>query len=123
MRGEEGVEVAVFTPDQLPPLAICGDAEAEPAVFFGNLHAEGAELPQAVDHVLGVLAGVIDRRRIDLLPQERLQLVVEAGEFGPVCTAQRKGMDDVELEVAEEEIAEEPAPFPLLLARLLRELA
>src|SRR5947199_10536171 len=118
MRGEEGVEVAVFTPDQLPPLAICGDAEAEPAVFFGNLHAEGAELPQAVDHVLGVLAGVIDRRRIDLLPQERLQLVVDAGELGPVFTAPRKGMDEVELDGAEEELAEKPAACPYLRPRL-----
>ena len=96
--------------------------EAEAAVLLRDLHPEGTHLPQAVDDVRWILGGLVDGHRIDLLAHERPQLVVEAGELGPVGAARRKGMDEVELEVAEKQVANEAAPFPFLLARLLRDL-
>ena len=51
-------------PKQLHDLLVLGVGEAQPAVLLGDLHAEGAELAQAVHHLLGVLA-----RRVDLAPE------------------------------------------------------
>ena len=77
-------EVAVEAAQQLHHLLVLDVGEAEAAVLLGDLHAEGAQPAQAVEHVLRVLAGGVDLDRVDLVAQEGLELAVEGGELGAV---------------------------------------
>src|SRR5262249_37407266 len=87
-----------------------------------DLDAEGAEPPEAVDDVLRILARLVDRDRVDLLAKEALQLVVELAELGPFLLHDGEGVNVVEQEVPEEQLAEEGSPGPGLLAGFLRDL-
>ncbi len=115
-------QVAVAAADQPHDLVVLDVAEALPAVFLGDLHAEGAQPPQAVQHGFGVLAGAVDLGRVDLVLQERLHLPEELLELGPLFLGQGEGVDEIEPEVAQEELADEAGGFPLLLPRGLGHL-
>src|SRR4029450_10988419 len=60
----------------------------------------------------GVLAGLVDRDGVNLLPEESPELVVERPELGPLLRGRREGMDVVEKEVPEEQLAEKRSPRP-----------
>jgi len=123
VRGEQRADVAVEASDELHDGHVLAHAEAEPAVLLRDLEPERAELAQPVDDFLRVLAGLVDDDRIDLLAQERREPVVERPELRPPFARRREGMDVLEEEVAEEQLAQERPPCPLLLAGLLRDLS
>ena len=56
---------AVEAAQQAHHLLVLRLVESEAAVLDGDLHSEGAELAQAIDHRFGVLAGLVDRDRIN----------------------------------------------------------
>ena len=123
VRREQGREVAVDAAEELHHRLVLGRGEAEAAVLLGDLHAEGAQLAQPVEHVLRVLAGGVDLHRVDLVAQQLLDRLEEGPELGPLLVlvaGQREGVDQVEPEVAEEELAQEAGLGPLLLAGRLR---
>ena len=105
VRGEERADVVVGAADHLHDLAVLRDREAEPAVLLRDLHPEGAELAEPVDDVVGVLARLVDRDAVDLFAQEGLELVVEHGELRALPVVHRKGMDERQEEVPEEDLA------------------
>ena len=61
--------------------------EAEPAVLLGHLHAERAELLEAVDDRVGDAGVALDLERVDLLDEERAQ----AGQERPRPSATAAG--------------------------------
>src|SRR2546422_4842536 len=97
--------------------------EAEPAVFARDLDPEGAQIAQAMDHGFGDLALAVDAVRVDLAEQP-LELVEE--RLRPphlVGILLGVGMDEVEAELPEEQVAYEAGRNPLLLARGLGDFA
>ena len=122
VRGEQRAEVAAVAADQRHHAVVLDVREAEPAVLRRDLHPEGAEVPQAVEDLLRVLAGAVDLRGVDLVPEEVVELPVERRELRALLPGQREGVDEVEAEVAEEELAHEAGLHPLGLARGLRDL-
>jgi hypothetical protein len=70
-----------------------------------------------------VLAGLVDGDRVHLLAQEPLERPVPAGELRPLVAGERVGVDEPDAESSEEQVAQEPGPLPLGLARSLGHLA
>jgi hypothetical protein len=95
----------------------------EAAVLGGDLHPEGAELAQAVDHVLGILAGAVDLDRVHLLAQELREGVVERAELRPLGAGHRERVDQIEAEIPQEQLAHEARVLPRLLTRRFGDLA
>src|SRR5690606_11826019 len=118
MRREQRGDVAVHAAEELHHLAVFALVESEPAVLFRDLHPESAHLAQALDHRRRVLPAAVDRGRVELFAQEALHLPVEGAEPLPLLQRLRKGMDELEAKVAEEEIAEKTVALPLLSRRL-----
>ena len=122
MRGEQCGQRAIDRRNELDRLHVRELRQAEPPVLAGNLDAEGAELPQALNHVLGDFAFPIDAVGVDVLAQEPLELVEErlgAGDFVRILFG--VGMDQIHPQVAEEELADETRRRPLLLACRFRD--
>jgi hypothetical protein len=92
-------------------------------VLLRNLHAESAELAQAVDDMLGILAGFVDDFRIDLGAEKILQGVVELGEFRTFALFKGKRVHQRQGKIAEEHLADAGASDPFLLARILGDLS
>ena len=122
VSGEQRREVAVDRAQQHHHLLVLAVGEAQAAVLLGDLHAEGAQLAQAVHHVLRVFAGGVDLDGIHLVAQELPNGVVESGELGPLLLGQRIRMDQVEPEIAEEHLPQEARLLPLGLAGGFRHL-
>src|SRR5207247_178159 len=122
VRGDERADVRIVAPHHLHDGRVLAHAEAEAAVLLGDLDPEGAEPSEAVHHLFGVLAGLVDGHRVDLLTQEPLHVVVELLELRPLSSQHGEGVDVIEEEVPEEELAEEGPPRPLLLPGFLRYL-
>jgi hypothetical protein len=122
VRGEEGHDVAVHRAQELHDLLVFAVREPEAAVLLRDLHAEGAHLPQVLDHLVRVLAGGVDLHGVHVVAEETLHLVVERGELGALRARQRIGMDEVEPEVPQEQLAHEAGLRPFLLARGFRDL-
>src|SRR5262249_5284931 len=91
MGREESADVAGAAPHPLHAVQISGDGEAGPAVLLGNLHAERAELAEAIHDLVRVFPGLVDRYGVHLGAEERLHLVVELRELRALL-AQRKGV-------------------------------
>src|SRR5207247_5424153 len=123
VRGEERADVRIVAPHHLHDGRVLAHAEAEATVLLGDLDPEGTEPSETVHHLLWVLPRLVDGHRVDLVTQEALQLVVELLELRPLLAAHGEGVDVVEEEIPEEELAEEGPPRPLLLAGLLRDLS
>ncbi len=122
MRGQQRGEVAVVGPHQLHDLGVLDLVETEAAVLGGDLHAEGAEPLQPVDHGLWVLTRAVDLFGVDLLGEETLETRAEFGEFRPLGTVGER-VDQARAEIAEEQLADETRLFPLFFARVLGDFA
>src|SRR5438876_8394678 len=81
-------------------------AESEAAVLLGDLHSPRAELGEAFEQRVVVLALFVDLLRVDVLSEEALQAIEELVRLGLVGRGLfGKGMDEIEIELPEEEIA------------------
>ncbi len=65
--------------------------QAEPAVLARDLDAERPDRAQAVDDVFGDLALAVDRVRVHLLAQERLELCEERRRLARRCRSGAPG--------------------------------
>jgi len=83
VRGQHRSEVAVVAAHQLHGPAVLGHREAEAAVVARDLHPEGALPPQPGQDGRRILAALVDRRRVDVVAQERPQV-------GRACSATRR---------------------------------
>ena len=98
-------------------------AEAEPAVGRRDLHSEGADRGQSLDGLVRELPFPFDERGVDIglaeLAHSLAELLAALGRF---IVGHRMRMDQVELEIAEEELLTEagqrPASLPCLLGHL-----
>ena len=123
-RREQRGQVAVDAGDHADRVGVAGLAQAEPAVLLGNLDAEGAELPEPLDHVGGNLALPVDPIAVDPLDEESLQPLHErpgALHVGGIHGGE--GVDELESERALEQLPDEAGCLPLLLAGALGDLA
>ena len=120
VRREQRDEVAVAARDQLHRLAVLALREAEAAVLLRDLHAEGAELRQPLRRPA---AGSCPRGRSRPgRPPPRgsaRACRMKCAELGALRRRRRKRMDEVEAEVAEEDLLQEGRRLPLGLAGLL----
>ena len=93
-----------------------------PPYSFGIFMPKAPISPQVSITVLRVLAGGVDLHRVHVVAEEALHLVVEGRELRPLRARQRIGMDEVEAEVAQEQLAHEAGLRPFRLARSFRDL-
>src|SRR3954447_5942225 len=94
--------------------------ETEAAVLLGHLHAERAEVLEALDHVLRQLGLALDLERVHVLDEEGPQVLEEAlALLGLRGVDAWLRMDQIEAEVAEEQLLAEARQGPLGLARRL----
>src|SRR5207245_3522917 len=122
--GEQGGDGAVDPGDKAdgPRVAVLRQAEA--AAAARDLDAERAELPEPVDDVRRHLARAVDLVAVDLVLEERL----EGLEKGPrarlvLGIGLRVGVDEVETELAVEQVADEALRPPRRFAGGLGHLA
>ena len=94
-----------------------------PPYSFADLHPEGAHAAQLGEDGLRVLARCVDLDRVHLVAQELAHPVVEARELRAVLGGQGIGMDEVEAEAAQEQLAQEARLGPFGLARGFGDLA
>ena len=98
--------------------------QAQPAVLLGHLHAQRAHLLEAVQHLVGDLGLALDLHRVDLLLQEGAQGGQEALALLDLLGVELGlGVDQVQAEVAHEQALAEARQLPVLLARVLGDLA
>jgi hypothetical protein len=116
---EEGGERGVPGAGQHQRTVVVDLREAEPAVLLGHLHAERAERLEPVDDAVGDLRLALDRERVDLVDQERAQACEER-----LALLDRRGVelrlrvDQVESQVAEEQLLAEAGLLPALAGAL-----
>src|SRR4051812_34544400 len=123
VRAEQRRQRARPRAGQRQRLVVVDLRQAEAAVLLGDLHAERAELLEAVDDLFGDLRVALDLQRVDVLDEERAQALEEG-----LALLDRGGVelglrvDEVELEVAEEQLLAEARELPVALARVLGDL-
>ena len=104
-------------------LVVVDLAQPEPAVLLGDLHAEGAQLLEALDDVLGDLRLALDLLPVDVLGEEGAEALEERLALLDRGRVElRLRVDQVEAEVAEEELLAERRLGPLGLAAGLGDL-
>jgi len=109
---------------QAERLVVVDLAEAQAAVGLGHLHAERAELLEPVDHLGRDARLSLDAQRVDVLDEEGAQALEEGlALLDGRGIGGRLRMDQVEAEVAEEELLAEARELPVLLPSLLGHLA
>ncbi len=121
---EQGADRGAGGADHGQRLVVVHLGEAEAAVGLVDLHAEGAQLLQAADHLVGDARLALDQPAVDLVSQEvaepaeeRLALVHRLGR------GYRVRVDQVEPEAAEEQFLGEAGLAPAALPGVLRHLA
>jgi hypothetical protein len=100
--------------DQAEGAVVVGRAESEPAVLFRDLHPPRADVRETLEELVVVLAFAIDLFAIDVLREEALELRekrVALGLVGRVLLGER--MNEIEVQLAKEEIADKRRLFPL----------
>jgi hypothetical protein len=123
MGRKQRAGVGADAADQVHHLLVLAHGEAQAAVLLGNLHAEGAELAEAVDHLVLVFAGYVDLDRVELVAKQIVDRLVERHELGVFFVLFGIGVDEIEPEVAKEHLFHERRLFPSGLPRFLRDLA
>src|ERR1051325_2811032 len=119
-RGEPGDGGAAPRGDEADGAVVVRRADPEAAVLLGDFHAPGAELVEAVEEGVVVLAFRVDGVGVDVLAEEAIHLIEEVVRFGLVGGGLLgEGVDEVDVELAEEEVADERRLFPFRLARSL----
>ena len=121
---EQGADRAAHRSGELQGAGVVELGEPDAAVLDGDGHAQGAELRQAADHVVGDLAVALDHQRVDAGAQEllepRQELLAALPRLG---RGTGMGMDEVEPEATEEELLAEAGEGPLRLACRLGNLS
>ena len=118
VRGEPGHARRAPGGDEADGAVVVRRAEPEAAVLLRDLHAPGAELVEALEELVVVLALPVDLVGVDVLGEEALELRQELVRLGLVRRRLLgEGMDQIEIELAEEEITDERGLFPFRLAR------
>jgi len=123
VRRQQRDEVAVARRDQLHRVAVLALREAQAAVLLRDLHPEGAELGEPLDDRRGNLPVPVDRVGIDLLDEKPLEARHVVAELGALGRGGRERMDEVEPEVAEEDLLQKRGRLPLALAGLFGDAA
>ena len=124
VRGEQRRDRRVPDAGQRQRAVVVDLREAEPAVLLRHLHAERAERLEPVEHGVGDLRVALDLERVDLRLEEGAEPVQE--RLAPLDgggVEPRLRRDQVEPEVAEEQLLAEARELPFALARRLRDLA
>lgn len=116
MGRQQRRSIGAVRTDHLHDTHVLVMGQAESGVLSADLHAEGAEFRQAIEDVLWVLAGPIDRDGIDLSFQKRGELFVEAFKVWTFSVVPRVGFEQLGAEVTVEEVAEKAPSLPALLA-------
>src|SRR5215510_2196772 len=113
MRREQRGDRAVFRRHHRECFHITGIRETKPAVFGGNLDAEGSHVAELLHVFFGNLAGAIDHVGVDAL--EKIRELVEEGPraFGFGGIFRWKWMDQIQSEAAQEHLADEAWTRPL----------
>jgi hypothetical protein len=123
MGREQGRQRRVRLARERQGLVVVDLRQAEAAVLLGDLHAEGAELLEPLDDVLGDLRVALDLERIDPLLEEGAHPDQEGVALGrQLGGGLGLGVDDLRLEVAEEQLLAEAGLLPLGLAAGLSHL-
>src|SRR5712691_9107575 len=120
---EQRRQRSVHARDQLHRLHVRQLGETEPAILARDLDAERPHRLECLDDLAGDLALAVDAIGVDLLHQAR-QAVEErfgAGDFSGILLG--IGMDEVEAQGAEEQVANEAGRGPPRLARRFRDIA
>ncbi len=123
VRREQHADRRAGGAGQRERLVVVHLGETETAVLGVDLHAEGAELLEPVDDLVGDARLALDAGGVDL----RLAEVAELGEellaaLGRFVVRERVGVDEVEPEAAEEQFLGEAGLAPVLFPGGLRHL-
>ena len=98
--------------------------QAQAAVLLRDLHPERADPLEPVHHAVGDLRVALDLERVDLRLEELAQPREETlALLNRLRIQPRLRMDQVEPEVAEEQLLAETRQLPLRLARRLDDIA
>src|SRR5580704_16111289 len=109
-------------PDQHHRAVVIDLREPEAAVLLRDLHAQGANRLESVDHLVGDPPLGLDCLRIDLVLQKRAEDPQETLAFLYSVERQiRLGGDQVRLEVAQVEPLTKAGQLPVLLPSRLRD--
>jgi hypothetical protein len=114
---EQGADRRVGRAEHHQRLAVPVGGQAHPAVPGVDLHAEGAEVAEAADDLVGDQRVTLDLRVVDVLGGERggpAQELLEPG--GAVRRLRRPRVDQVQPQPAEEQFLAEARLAPLGLA-------
>ena len=123
VRGEQRRDRGVPDAGHRQRAVVVDLREPEAAVLLGDLHAHRADPLEPLDDLVGELRVALDLQRVDLVLEERPQLGEEAlALLDRRVVEPRLGMDQVEAEVAEEQLLAEARQLPFLLARGLGDL-
>src|SRR5438445_781080 len=108
MRGEPRHRRAAPCGHQPDGPVVIRGAEAEAAVFLGDLHAPGTELTEPVEQLVVVLAALVDAVGVDILSKEPLQPRKERVALSLVIgRLLGEWMNQIDIELAEKKIADE----------------
>jgi hypothetical protein len=123
VRRQQRRQRGVVDADDRERLVVVDLRQAEAAVLLRRLHAQRAEVLQALHDVLGDPGLALDLERVDLLLEERAQARQEGlALLGRGRIEPRLRVDQVEAEVAEEELLAEARQLPVGLTGLLGDL-
>lgn len=124
VRRQQGADRRARGADEGERLVVVHLGEAEASVLGVDLHAEGADVLEAVDDLVGDLCLALDTGRVDL----RLAEVAQLGEellaaLYVVLGGHGMRVDQIEAEATEEQFLGEAGLAPVLFAGRLRDLS
>jgi hypothetical protein len=113
MRGEPRHGRSAPGGDEADGAVVIRRGEAEAAVLFRDLHAPRAELVETVEERVVVFTLLVDLVGVDVLGEEALELLEEVVGFRLVGRGLLgKGVDEIEIELAEEDATLRRLPSP-----------
>ena len=124
MRTQQRADRRAVVAGERERLGVVDLREAQAAVLRWDLHPQGADPLQGVDHAIGDLRVALDLERVNLRGQHRPELGEEAlALLDRLGVQPRLRMDQIEAEIAEEQLLAEARELPLALSRRLDDVA